>query len=221
MGCGSSGRDVSKPDSHEVSAPIKRNLVLPEISIYFGSQSGNSERFAKELLKEAQERYKFTVTLSGLENFDLAVFKQQTCAIFVVSTYGEGGPTDNAQKFYEWLINANENFSQLRFTIFGCGDSSFSNTFNRMAKTTEANLLKCGALEFHEAGFGDDSKNLLDDFNSWKENLWQKFISFYKNEQGIIDSQGDNLGQSYVSSFKLEYETNLSTKIPADRKSVV
>lgn len=39
-------------------------------------------------------------------------------AIFCMATYGEGDPTDNAQDFYDWLQeNDDEDLSGLNYTV--------------------------------------------------------------------------------------------------------
>lgn len=38
-------------------------------------------------------------------------------AIFCVATYGEGDPTDNAQEFYEFLQNGDEQLDGIQFTV--------------------------------------------------------------------------------------------------------
>ena len=38
-------------------------------------------------------------------------------AIFVMATYGEGDPTDNAQEFYDWLKDSGVELPGLRFAV--------------------------------------------------------------------------------------------------------
>lgn len=38
-------------------------------------------------------------------------------AIFIVATYGEGDPTDNAQEFYEWLQNGRDDLDSLHYAV--------------------------------------------------------------------------------------------------------
>jgi len=40
-------------------------------------------------------------------------------AIFCMSTYGEGDPTDNAQELHEWLNNGDVDLSGLRYVSQG------------------------------------------------------------------------------------------------------
>lgn len=43
---------------------------------------------------------------------------QNSLAIFCMATYGEGDPTDNAQDFYDWLQeNDDEDLSGLNYTV--------------------------------------------------------------------------------------------------------
>ena len=36
---------------------------------------------------------------------------------FIVATYGEGDPTDNAQEFYEWLQNDRDDIDSLHYAV--------------------------------------------------------------------------------------------------------
>lgn len=43
---------------------------------------------------------------------------ENSLAIFCMATYGEGDPTDNAQDFYDWLQeNDDEDLSGVNFTV--------------------------------------------------------------------------------------------------------
>ena len=41
-----------------------------------------------------------------LEEFDPEVMAKHSCVVLVMSTYGEGDPTDNAVSFMKWLKDA-------------------------------------------------------------------------------------------------------------------
>lgn len=149
------GADVKKEETKggETKKEEQKKIAFPEVTIYFGSQTGNSSRFANELMQESEKKYDIKGKIVDLIEFDEKELAKKTLAIFIVSTYGEGGPTDNAQRFYQWLINEHmrsqekDMLKSLRFTVYGCGDSSFSKTFNRMAKLTSENLKLRGAQQ--------------------------------------------------------------------------
>ncbi len=42
---------------------------------------------------------------------------ENSIAIFCMATYGEGDPTDNAQDFYDWLQEADADFSGVNYTV--------------------------------------------------------------------------------------------------------
>jgi len=212
MGCGAANRPSNIQLPEGVSEPPKA-LEFPSFIIYFGSQTGNAKRFAKELLKDAREKYEFEATLAGLERFDTNILLHQKLALFVVSTHGEGGPTENAQLFYKWLIKDKDKLENLRFAIFGCGDSSFSGTFNKMAKATEANLIKRGAQKIFETGLGDDNKNLNGDFFNWRTKLWPSLIDFYQTEQGVDKTKRISCMKAYSKKFTISYDSELKEKL--------
>lgn len=61
------------------------------INIYFGTQSGTSEDFANLLSKELKEN-NIQSEVFDLSDFDAEEFLTQEYAIFIVATYGNGGP---------------------------------------------------------------------------------------------------------------------------------
>lgn len=97
-----------------------------------------------------------------------------TVAIFVMATYGEGEPTDNARHFFEWLKEssfAEEAFKRLRFTVFGLGDRSYEN-YNAVARYLDSRLNSLGASRIFRKGEGDDSGYLIEQFVQWKNDMW-------------------------------------------------
>ena len=85
----------------------KRRMV-----VFYGSQTGTAEEFAGRLAKEGT-RYGMRGIVADPEECDMedltkikaleGELEGPTLAVFMMATYGEGDPTDNAQEFFDWL----------------------------------------------------------------------------------------------------------------------
>ena len=42
---------------------------------------------------------------------------ENSLAVFCMATYGEGDPTDNAQDFYDWMQETDEDLSGISFAV--------------------------------------------------------------------------------------------------------
>ena len=127
----------------------KEKMVLPqEMNIYFGSQTGTSAGFSNTLGEESIQ-YGIKAKVLDLASFDPEVLSKQELVIFMVSSYGKGGPTDNAKRFFQWLNKdiKVDFLKNMKFAVFGCGDSGFP-FFNKMAKITQEKILARGAKEY-------------------------------------------------------------------------
>lgn len=76
-----------------------------------------------------------------LESFDPEQLKAQPLAIFLVATYGEGDPTDNAMAFAKWLKDADGEIPAsylqgVNYFVFALGDTQYEH-FNAMGKLTD------------------------------------------------------------------------------------
>jgi len=148
-------------------------MAVPPVQIFFGSQSGTAEGFSDELRDEAAER--------GIQCqvFDLASFTPEdfaacSVAVLIVSTYGDGEPTDNAVAFHNWASNpCNDGVLKgQRYCVMGLGDMNYSK-FNNMGSMTDASLERLGATRFYKRGVGDDSQDIVEDWMKWKaDGLW-------------------------------------------------
>ena len=84
-------------------------------------------------------------------------------AIFVLATYGEGEPTDNAKGFYEWLLSDEREpgeLKNLKYTVFGLGNKTYEQ-FNAVARKVDTRLEELGASRIFEKGEGDDDSRFL------------------------------------------------------------
>jgi NADPH-ferrihemoprotein reductase len=105
----------------------------PTIDVYFGSQTGTAEEFAKAMVVEGK-RYNYQMRAIGLERFDPNNMAGSN-AIFLVATYGEGDPTDNAKECYQWMKNeaAEGAFQGMHYAVFGLGNKQYDQ-YNVMGK---------------------------------------------------------------------------------------
>eukprot|EP01035_Chromulina_nebulosa_P017613 gene17613-23188_t len=167
-----------------------------KISIYFGSQTGTAEGFARTLMEDCKERG-YNTKIIDLEDFDEKVLATTPIAIFLMATYGEGEPTDNANKFYKWLKNDDKevdaNFlSNVYYCVFGLGNQQYEH-FNRMGKVTDQWLKDLGANRLYDLGLGDDDGSLEDDFEKWRESIWSSLPS-------TVSSKSESNASSVVNS---------------------
>jgi sulfite reductase (NADPH) flavoprotein alpha-component len=106
-----------------VSAPAP--AVSKEVTVLFGSQTGNSQKLAKKLSDKLQKQG-FEVTLSSMSDFKPNTLKKVENLFIVVSTHGEGEPPDNAISFHEFLHSKRApQLEGLRYSVLALGDTSY------------------------------------------------------------------------------------------------
>ncbi|KFH44019.1 NADPH--cytochrome P450 reductase-like protein [Hapsidospora chrysogenum ATCC 11550] len=149
--------------------------------IFYGSQTGTAEDYASRLAKEGKSRFGLETMVADLEEYDfenLDAFPRDKIAMFVLATYGEGEPTDNAVEFYEFITGEGVSFSEredlenLNYVTFGLGNNTYEH-YNSMVRNVDKALTKLGAHRIGEAGEGDDGAGTMEeDFLAWKEPMW-------------------------------------------------
>ena len=152
------------------------------IAIFYGSQTGTAEEFANRLAKDAQ-RYSLKAMVLDPEECDiddLPLIREElgkALIVFVVATYGEGDPTDNAQALYEWL-HEEQDLNGLNFSVFGLGNKTYEH-YNSMGRYFDKRLEELGAYRVCERGEGDDDANIEEDFVNWRETFWPVVCQFF------------------------------------------
>jgi NADPH-ferrihemoprotein reductase len=154
--------------------------------IFYGSQTGTAEDYASRLAKEGSQRFGLKTMVADLEEYDfdlLDTFPEDKVAFFVLATYGEGEPTDNAVEFYQFVTGESPEFTggasdedkplaSLKYVAFGLGNNTYEH-YNSMVRHVDAALTKLGAKRVGDAGEGDDGAGTMEeDFLAWKEGMW-------------------------------------------------
>ncbi|PZT53019.1 assimilatory sulfite reductase (NADPH) flavoprotein subunit [Paenibacillus silvae] len=107
------------------AATVSAPAVSREVTVLYGSQTGNSIGLSKKLAKKLEEQG-LQVTLSSMGDFKPNGLKKIENLLIVVSTHGEGEPPDNAISFHEFLNSKRApKLEGLRYSILALGDTSY------------------------------------------------------------------------------------------------
>ncbi|PBK75051.1 putative cytochrome P450 oxidoreductase [Armillaria solidipes] len=174
--------------------------------IFYGSQTGTAEEYAIRLAKEAKAKFGLTSLVCDPEEYDfetLDSLPEGTAAIFVMASYGEGEPTDNAVTLLQNLNEDSFEFSQgshrlenLKYVLFGLGNKTYEH-YNLVARQVDQYLTGMGATRIGERGEGDDDKSMEEDYLEWKDGMWEAFAKAL----GVEEGQGGDSADFAVSEL--------------------
>jgi sulfite reductase (NADPH) flavoprotein alpha-component len=151
--------------SADAAAPAKAPAAPLKIAVLFATQSGTSERLAKKLVKELKQKG-HVPDLASLDSYSPASLAEQTHALILASTYGEGDPPDGVRTFAESiLLPSAPRLEKLRFAVFALGDHSYEH-FCKFGADLDARLSELGGIRLCdrvESGVEVDAP-----FEQWK-----------------------------------------------------
>ena len=109
----------------EVPVGNTKQIVSKEVTILYGSQTGNAQGVA-EKARKTLEGLGFQVAFSSMSDFKPNNLKKLQNLLIVASTHGEGEPPDNAIGFHEFLYGKRApKLDDLNFSVLSLGDSSY------------------------------------------------------------------------------------------------
>lgn len=184
--------------------------------IFFGSQTGTAEGFARTLMEEGRQNG-FDAQTVDLEDFEPETLADVTNAVFLMATYGEGEPTDNSAKFMGWLRQSGSIepgfLAKTCFTVFGLGNTQYEH-YNKMGRTTNQLLEQHGARRCCPYGEGDDDATLEEDFDKWRESMWPVMIAAFHPDGASVGDGSDALaGEGGMSESRKRARTNSKVEL--------
>ncbi|XP_067864248.1 S-adenosyl-L-methionine-dependent tRNA 4-demethylwyosine synthase TYW1 isoform X2 [Heptranchias perlo] len=182
----------------------EKEVHVAGVKIFFGSQTGTAERFAKTLADVVQ-KLGLPVEVVDLKEYDPddnlvdEVFSKTIC-VFIVSTYTDGQPSENAAWFCKWLEEATHDFRYgktylrgLRYAVFGLGNSVYVHHYNTVGKNIDKWLWMLSASRVMTRGEGDcnvvKSKHgsIEADFIGWQAKFLSRLQALYSGEKKECD----------------------------------
>ncbi|MEM1370893.1 MAG: sulfite reductase flavoprotein subunit alpha, partial [Pseudomonadota bacterium] len=127
-----------------VAATAAPAIAAPDLHIYFGTQTGNSEDAAGETAEAAKD-LGFTAHVHDLSDLTAEDLKGVNQAVFVCSTYGEGEMPDSTQSFWDTLQDRSApRLEDMNYSVLALGDTAYDG-FCQAGKLLDTRLEQLGA----------------------------------------------------------------------------
>jgi len=129
--------------------PAEEPAPGAEITILYGSQTGNAEKIAERAGERAEARG-FRATVLDMADVGKPRLKSAERMMVVVSTHGEGEPPDAAAELHE-LVQSKKAppMKDARFAVLSLGDTSYEH-FCQTGKDFDARLEALGGTRVHD-----------------------------------------------------------------------
>lgn len=188
----------SKDKSNDKSLIDKMKSSGKSIVIFYGSQTGTAEEYAQRIAKNLR-LYGLKALVVDPEETDINELPRLTeiekpIALFILATYGEGDPTDNAQELFDYIQQGQCDLNGLNFAVFGLGNKTYEH-YNEIGKYFDKRLEELNGKRLMPLGLGDDDGNIEEDFVTWMDQFWPIVCDYY----GISASEQD----ISIRNFKL------------------
>ncbi|XP_008301206.1 S-adenosyl-L-methionine-dependent tRNA 4-demethylwyosine synthase TYW1, partial [Stegastes partitus] len=170
------------------------------VKIFYGSQTGTAKGFANELSEEVKT-LGIPAEVIDMKDYDPDDQLADECisksvCVFLVASYTDGQPTENAEWFCKWLEEASTDFRYgktylkgLRYAVFGLGNSVYVGHYNTVGKNVDKWLWMLSGMRIMTRGEGDSnvvkSRNgsVQADFQAWKVKFLNRLQALARGEK--------------------------------------
>ena len=172
---------LSSPQN-SLHSPVHEQLVRADsaidegkpMTILYGSNTGTCQSLAQRLSSQAA-KYGYRANAKDLDA-GVETLPKGEPVVIITASY-EGQPPDNAGQFVKWLETLDEDTSSIpdvNYAVFGCGNSDWVNTFQRIPTLVDTLLEQHGGKRIVERGSANAAMNqIFAEFDSWTDDsLW-------------------------------------------------
>jgi len=151
-----------------------------QLHFLHGTETGTAEYLCEDMAEAAGSDW--TTEVASLDTVKPADLNADTFYVLVTSTYGTGDLPTLAVEFFETLENDRPDLSHVKFAIFGLGDETFGETYNKGSERLMTQMLACKASMIGERGlFNAASADMPEDVGvPWVEGILELL-------QGTVD----------------------------------
>ncbi|CAL8363166.1 unnamed protein product [Merluccius merluccius] len=207
---------VEDESSAAGSDPV--SVQVSAVKILYGSQTGTAQGFAKELAEEVRS-LGIAAEVINLKDYDPDDRLAEECTnrsvcVFLLATYTDGQPTENADWFCKWLEDASTDFRYgktylkgLRYAVFGLGHSAYVGHYNTVSRNVDKWLWMLSGTRLLTRGSGDcnvaksRSGSVQGDFLVWKVHFLSRLRALADRGETRCCS-GDGGCKSHAESCK-------------------
>lgn len=143
-----------------------------KLTVVYGTETGNSEKLAKEVIAEANKR-EYATDIKSVANLKPDSLKDMGLLLVVISTWGEGDPPAQAEAFCKELYKATgpDLSDNVLYSVLALGDTSYED-FCGCGRRVDESIAKMGGVQMM-------SRKELDvdfeaDFKAWKEQFFKR-----------------------------------------------
>jgi sulfite reductase alpha subunit-like flavoprotein len=129
---------------------------------------------------------KISVSCLCMSLCDVSSISKYKNVVIVTSTYGDGGPPENAENFCEYLEgdHPDDMWRGVRYAVLSLGSTLYSFPFE-FGNFVSRRFLQFGAQQLLDDGKLDDQRyNENEGFNNWSSHLFETMTSSHTNDDG-------------------------------------
>ncbi|XP_036392794.1 S-adenosyl-L-methionine-dependent tRNA 4-demethylwyosine synthase TYW1 isoform X2 [Megalops cyprinoides] len=216
----------------------KEEVHVSGVKVFYGTQTGTAKGFAIDLAEEVKT-LGLTAEVIDLKDYDPDESIAHACTnksiyVFLLATYTDGKPTENAEWFCKWLEEASTDFRYgqtylkgMRYAVFGLGNSVYVGHYNTVSKNVDKWLWMLSAARVMTRGEGDcnvvQSQNgsIQADFAAWKARFRKSLVALTKGEKSSCSSKCGNCACKNNEKHQDQQEKNHAMEKPQQHSSEV